>query len=105
MELNGRTFRMWTTQRKKDNEIYYWGFGNEFYAGLYSDIDNEPVVEVDVTIDPAGTYWAMYQIEEDILDFIYPNEHCFRVCFTYGPEDEEERGRGKIVKCVVKEIQ
>lgn len=105
MELEGRVFRMWAVRRIDEHtqEIYYCGFGHKFYANCYAF--EGVLVEVDVTINSGGTYWALYEIADEQLHMIYSNEPCFRVCFPYGPEDEEKRGRGKIVKCSVKEVQ
>ena len=61
------------------------------------------MVEVEITIDPNGSYWAMYMIEDDVLDYVYLNRHPFSVCFPYGPEAEEARMNCKIVRCSVEE--
>ena len=99
--LDGRKFRMWAVDRGN----YYWGVGYEMYAKCYATHETDRVTEVNVIINPEGTYWAMYKKEDDKLHMIYPNKNLFNMCFPYGPKDEEERGRGKIVNCCVEEIK
>jgi hypothetical protein len=104
-ELIGKSFKMFAVRRysERHKEIFYWGFGVRKYAECFLVEESEVVVEVEITIDPNGSYWAMYMIEDNMLNYVYPNEAAFSVCFPYGPETEEGRMNCKIVRCTVKE--
>jgi len=106
MELEGKQYRMWAVKRlrEQDQTIYYWGISpHKRYTECFV-LKDGVLVDVEVTIDPQGTYWAMYRIKEDKINMIYPSKNLFDVCFPYGPEAEEKLERGKIVKCTVKEV-
>lgn len=69
---------------------------------------DEPIVEVRVREwqdgDPPSPYWGWIDAEEpDRYIFVWPSEGQLNMCFPYGPEVEEERGRGRKVHLVVEE--
>lgn len=57
-----------------------------------------PVVRVRVTDDPEGTHWAWWDAEKREHKFVYAHRFLVAMCFPYGPEAEERRGRGKVMQ-------
>lgn len=53
--------------------------------------------------DPAATHWAWWRAGRDVPEMIYPRRVLFNACFPYGPQIEQERGRGQIVRLAVEE--
>lgn len=69
-----------------------------------------PVAEVEVREvapdDPAGTYWGWIDVtspERPVM--IRAGHDPFAAQFTYGPEAEERRGKGRVVRLAVTEVQ
>lgn len=64
-----------------------------------------PIVEVDVRLvaddDSAATHWAWLETGTDEPTMIWPNWPCFMTCFHYGPDAEQEAGRGRTVRLAV----
>lgn len=81
------------------NERYgnYEHIGPRWYAVAYGHDDP---VEVTVTEDPAGTYHAWIDTKRNggVPEMIQPNQDLYRMQFTYGPEAEEVKGRGRTVR-------
>jgi len=49
-------------------------------------------------------YWAWWEVEDQRYNYVYPNRLGTEMCFAYGSQVEEERGRGKLVNVVVEEL-
>ena len=74
----------------------------------------EPVVPVRVRLfrdgadaDPppgAADYWGWLASEDDKFIFVWPARALLDMCFPYGPEAEEQHGRGRVVHLVVEPI-
>lgn len=55
-------------------------------------------VRVLVLEDPDGVNWGFIKADREGPDFIQPHRGMFSMQFPYGPEAEEERGHGRIVR-------
>lgn len=49
-------------------------------------------------------YWGWFDAEKKKFTNIYPKHFLLNMCFPYGMEAEEERGRGKAYRLNVKTI-
>lgn len=64
----------------------------------------EPVFEVEVRELREGeqsVYWGWLSFEDNLFHMVYPSRVQAVVCFPYGYEAEEQRGRGKFMNLVV----
>lgn len=61
----------------------------------------DPIVEVVVREQEDGRYWGWMDSGKDRPTMIWPSEAQFRICFPYGPDAEEARGRGRILRLSV----
>ena len=84
------------------NKTIYRDFGTKRFVEMHGGDD--PIVEVNLTESPTGTYWAWLATGEDKPSMIFVSEAQFRVCFTYRFELEVERGKGRVVMLEVNEI-
>jgi hypothetical protein len=59
-----------------------------------------PVVEVLLTEDPDGGYWGWLATvaEDEPPTMVQPHRGMYDMQFTYGPQVEEERGKGRTVR-------
>lgn len=72
---------------------------------------HEPIVPVRVRLfregadaEPlpgAADYYGWLKSGDDKFTFIWPSRIQLNICFAYGPEAEEQRGRGRVVHLVV----
>ena len=66
------------------------------------------VVQVRLTEDPAGQYWGWLHFDlpgRDAPTMVQPHKGMFKMQFPYGPQAEEEAGKGRTVRLTVSEIQ
>ncbi len=80
--------------------------GDQRYAEMYAG-PHGTVVEVDVTDvadDEARTHWGYIRTGKDVPEMIQPRRDFFDMQFEYGPEAEEKRGHGRIVRLAVTEV-
>lgn len=77
--------------------------GPEFY--VKNHLLNDPIIPVTVSEEPNGRYWGWIVTGEDTPRMIWPSEVQFKMCFPYGPEAEQERGRGRIVRLKIEASQ
>jgi hypothetical protein len=61
------------------------------------------VVDVEVTETADGSYWGWIGAERDYPAMIWHRLSLFRMCFPYGPEAEEAKGRGRVVRLTITE--
>ena len=52
-------------------------------------------------------YWAWWDNAMGLFvpGFIWPSKGQVSMCFPYGPEIEEEKGRGKLLRVMIEEIK
>jgi len=70
-----------------------------FYPHLkaYGVCGDHPIHKVLVSVDGRNEeegHWGWYDVQESRLMFIWPNKTCVNICFPYGPQVEEELGKG-----------
>lgn len=63
--------------------------------------ENDPVLQIIVQEDPAGEYWAWWDNNKQTFDYLSRTIHMVRICFPYGPEAEQARGRGELLRVSV----
>ncbi len=93
-------------------EVFFMNFGSREHVtrGYGGD-----VVPLRVTEDSEGQYWGWidnedwraergYRSNDGVPTFIQPHHGMFTMQFPYGPEAEQERGRGHIVRLVVEDL-
>lgn len=102
------------------NGEYFEHFGiREVTASLYGK-KKEEILEVKLTIsedqsippppqnDPAvltSDYWGWWDNEDKAFTMIYQKRFLLDMCFPYGIEASEEKGKGKAYRLEVKEIK
>ncbi len=63
----------------------------------YTCSDSLPLVLTRLSYDEAGAYWGWWDAKDQMFQFVFPKKMLVDMCFPYGPEAEEQRGRGKVV--------
>lgn len=102
------------------NGKYFEHFGiREISAFLYGK-KKEEILKVELTIsddqslpplpqnDPAvmtSDYWGWWDNEQKHFSMIYQKRFLLNMCFPYGIESSEEKGKGKAYRLEVKEIK
>ena len=62
-------------------------------------------VRVRPALDEEDTpYWGWWAADDAEYRHIYPSPHGTEMCFPYGSEAEEERGRGKKLRLLIEEV-
>jgi len=99
------TWTMWAHREKDRN-----GAGKPMYLHASEDkgwVDMHeldiPVVKVEVRENPKGEYFGWIEAGKTVPEMIWMGKNLFDCCFPYGPEEEEKRGKGRIVRLDVKE--
>ena len=95
-KLSDGTWRMWALQRGDA----FTDPGHRLFAQAHAGSEQVPV-EVLVREDPDGPYYGWVATGEDIPIMIYGHIMGFRMCFPYGPEAEEESGKGRAVRLTI----
>ena len=75
-----------------------WHIGEKRWVELHGlDL---PIVEVRVTLNPEGRYWGWQYAgkESELPEMVWPEGFMLRMCFPYGFEIEEKRGKGRHVR-------
>ncbi len=75
----------------------------EMYAGPRGTVAEVDVVEV-AHDDEAGTHWGYIRAGRSEPEMVQPRRDFFDMQFEYGPEVEEKRGHGRIVRLAVVEV-
>ena len=81
----------------------YWHIGNWRYVEACKHAES-PVVQVNLNEDPDGDYWGWIDTNCDQIVMVQPQRGLFDMQFTYGPEAEVKRGRGRIVRLRIAEV-
>lgn len=78
--------------------LYWHESKNAFHCSLYDD--KSPVHKVKVTEDLTGLskYHGWFDNEKQEFRMIWPEKQLVQMCFPYGHEIEEEKGRGKLTR-------
>lgn len=68
-----------------------------------------PIIAVDVVEAPDDArdedcYWGWWENKDQQYWFVFAWRGGVDMCFTYGSDAEEKRGRGKVLRVLVKEI-
>lgn len=90
---------------QEGREIEFHHLGPKWWTEMH-DLD-EPIVEVEVTEDPDGTYYGWIEFDDKhvrVPCMIQPDELRFRMCFNCDPEDYVKAGSGEILKLSVRKI-
>ncbi len=66
--------------------------------------EGDPVRRVLVREDPGGDHLAWWDNAKGCFEYLNKNSNMVRMCFPYGPEAEEARGRGELLVVSVQEI-
>lgn len=91
---------------KKDGK-YRNFYPNEFCVKMCGVAD--PIVEVVVTesallVPSSVGYWAWWDNERGSFSMVYETRTVLSICFPYGIEAEEERGKGVALPVTVVEV-
>lgn len=94
-DIAPRRWRMHASYNEKAGVFMH--FGHPRYVELYGC---RPV-PVAVAEDPEGRYWGWLPAGGGDPEMVQPHKGMFDVQFAYGPEAEERRGRGTVVRLTV----
>jgi hypothetical protein len=101
-EAGGPAWRM----HCHDNGGRLQHFGARWWVEIHGLPD--PIVKVELREvaqdDPAGTHWGWIDAAKTEPVMIWEHRGAFDMQFPYGPEAEEERGKGRIVRLAVQKI-
>jgi hypothetical protein len=66
--------------------------------------DARPILEAEVSegTDTPDTYWGWWEKDKGEFLFVYTRKLLVEICFPYGVEPEEARGRGKLLPVNIK---
>jgi hypothetical protein len=56
------------------------------------------IVKLTVTEDPKGEYWGWYEEEDNDISMIWKSLSALKMCFTYGLEEAEAKGKGRRIQ-------
>lgn len=93
--------------RETDGKVFYFHASpNKWWVELHG---KDPIVIVRLrertNTDPPSNYWGWLDVKHpNKFLFVWPSEAQLNMCFPYGPEAEEARGRGRKVNLVVEEL-
>lgn len=93
--------RMWAEESR--GKFWHQHQNRRFVVACGAEPEN--IVEVDVREDPQGDYHGWMAAGEQEPCFIWPSQMQRDMCFTYGPQAEEERGRGRRVQLSCKKVE
>jgi hypothetical protein len=87
-----RTWTLWA----HDHGTHFMNIGCRRYVEAHGL--PEPIVEIILTEDPAGTYYGWLRTGRETPEMIYPHEALFTVCFPYGYKAEEAANEGRMLR-------
>ncbi|GGK61657.1 hypothetical protein Sme01_03430 [Sphaerisporangium melleum] len=97
-----QTWRMYAHDRGGT----FYHLGDRRYVEAHGLRD--PIVEVEareVEHDaPDGTHWGWLRTGEDTPIMIWPVRGMLSMCFPYGTDVEEQRGKGRVVRLAVRVV-
>jgi hypothetical protein len=101
--MSATIWNLWATRSREDN---FWHIGAKRWVELHGLDD--PIVPVTVEILAEGRHeddayygWQDAGEYDKPPGMIFPRWQLFSMCFTYGPQVEVARGRGRILKLSV----
>lgn len=71
--------------------------GHRRYAAAHATSGQTPQPVI-VSEDTDGSYWGWIPAEGGEPRLIYRHAGMFSMCFLYGPQAEQDAGRGRIVR-------
>lgn len=75
----------------------YWHVGSKRYVEACKRQESS-LVQVELTESENGEYYGWQDAGSERYEMIWPDASLFKMCFPYGPEVEEKRGRGRAVR-------
>jgi len=63
-----------------------------------------PYRKVRIVADETGDYFTWHDYENDKFNFTHPIRAGVDICFLYGSRAEEDRGRGKLIRCRIEDL-
>jgi len=95
--------RMFAHRTREKGPHHWEHFGKtQFFVGLFGKAF--PIVSVDVEISEEGQYMGWLDSEKNEFHHIYYDFRLVDMCFTNGSKSEADRGRGKVVKLKVTQV-
>ena len=70
-------------------------------AQMYSPKEPVYAAVVEEAPEAEGCYWAWWDNKDQRFTHVYHWRGAVEMCFPYGPEVEEKRGRGKVMSVKV----
>ncbi len=66
-----------------------------------------PILKVEVSEgkDTPDTYWAWWDEQDQVFQFVNSHRMGVEICFAYGSRIEEEQGRGKLFPVNIKILE
>jgi hypothetical protein len=74
------------------------------YDGFFYEVDVSPDPDQSRTNKTGQQYWGWLETGGDNFSMIYPSHPQFSMCFAYGYEANEQCGRGKAYRLMVREV-
>jgi|ERR1039458_8541439 hypothetical protein len=78
--------------------------GDRRFAREYVQRGQQPPVEVRVSEQPDGPYYGWIATGHEIPIMIYGHSIPFSMCFPYGVDVEEKRGKGRAVRLMIEAL-
>lgn len=93
---------MWTMWASATEKCFLHPEVNKEHAQLYAG-RGAPLVQVEVTEDPKGTYFGWVDLEKgsEVPTLIWPSLAQLKMCFPCGTKDAVARGEGRIIQLSV----
>lgn len=100
--MNGETTYYAHVRERSTGPVYWHVYPSRVAAELAG---KGPIVDVTVTEDPDGAYWAWSAEGRPHLSHIYPNRTLLGMCFPYGLDAAEEAGDGRAVRVRIEPVK
>lgn len=97
-----RTWTLWAYDYGDHKDFpshLFMHIGTKGYVKLHGI--EKPIVKVQITEDINGAYFGWLDTGADAPSMIWPSQIQFNMCFPYGPEIEEKRGKGKSLRLAI----
>jgi hypothetical protein len=90
-------------KRNHDIHPYIDIYGSETQVYVCDFNKENPIIKVTVIEDQNGNYWAWWDNEDQAFCMVWQSHAQLEVCFPYGINAAEERGRGEACRVRVEE--